>query len=317
MRQVRIGAAMAVGVLLCLCLAAVSSAFEDRTPRVHALVGARVIPAPGVVLEDATLVLRDGIIEAVGKVEPPADARLWDLHGLTVYAGLIEPFYDLDGDSKGKKDDDAKESSPEVGVRHQNARVRAENRVVESKMLSDKERKALRDLGFTTVHLVNTKGAFCGQSALVDLYDGDVAEQVVRADVAQIVRFEHASWSDKKPIYPSSLMGAVALVRQTFLDAGWAMEASARYASRSGGFEQPRSNLSWDALAATLDQDHPMPVWLVTEDVLGSLRCAGLLRGVHPLSDTRSDWTSRDRRIRASSGRQRFRWGSSSPAPFV
>jgi len=273
MRRIRFRVAAVVGAVLVLGQIPAGHAFEDRTPRVHALVGARVIPAPGEVLEDATVVVRDGVIEAVGRVTPPADARVWDMQGMTIYAGLIEPFYALD-DKKDK--DDAKGQAADEGVRHPNARVRAELRVVESSLLGDKDLEALRRVGFTTAHVVRNSGIFCGQSALVDLHDGTPAEQVVRADVAQVVRFEHAGWRDKNPTYPSSLMGAVAVVRQTFLDAAWAVDATQRYASRKGGLEKPESNLSWDALAPTLDKKTPMPVWFVTGDVLGSLRSIGL-----------------------------------------
>ena len=48
----------------------------------HALVGARVITAPGQVLNNATIVIRDGLITAVGSNVPtPAGARVWDLKG--------------------------------------------------------------------------------------------------------------------------------------------------------------------------------------------------------------------------------------------
>ena len=48
---------------------------RDHTPRVHALVGARVVTAPGRTLENATIVVRDGRIEAVGQqVAIPVDA---------------------------------------------------------------------------------------------------------------------------------------------------------------------------------------------------------------------------------------------------
>jgi imidazolonepropionase-like amidohydrolase len=277
MRRVRFREVAVVGALLVLGLTPAGRAFEDRTPRVHALVGARVIPAPGKVLQDATIVVRDGIIEAVGKVEPPADARIWDMRGLTVYAGLIEPFMDIDADDTQAKGGDAPEADDtDAGMRHPNQRVRAERRVVESSLLSDKQIAALQRQGFTAAHLVQHQGIFCGQSAFVGLRPGTPAEQIVRPDVAQIVRFEHSTWSDENPTYPSSLMGAVALVRQTFLDASWAMDASARYASRQGGFEKPQSNLSWDALAATRDAKDPMPVWFVTGDVLGTLRTISL-----------------------------------------
>ena len=43
---------------------------------VHALVGAKVFVKPNEVLDSATIVIRDGFIEAVGKnLQPPTDAR--------------------------------------------------------------------------------------------------------------------------------------------------------------------------------------------------------------------------------------------------
>src|SRR5215207_9653266 len=64
---------------------------RDASPRVHALVGGRVIVSPGKVLENGTVVIRDGLIEAVGAdLTPASDARVWDVHGRTLYAGFIE-----------------------------------------------------------------------------------------------------------------------------------------------------------------------------------------------------------------------------------
>ena len=58
---------------------------RDNTPKVHALTGARIVVAPGRIVEKGTVVVRDGVIEAVGDVNPPADARIWDLEGKTIY----------------------------------------------------------------------------------------------------------------------------------------------------------------------------------------------------------------------------------------
>jgi len=64
---------------------------RENTPKVHALVNARIVHGPGRVIEKGTIVLRDGTIEAVGAgVKPPTDARVWDYEGLTIYPGLIE-----------------------------------------------------------------------------------------------------------------------------------------------------------------------------------------------------------------------------------
>ena len=58
---------------------------------VHALVGGRVVVKPGQELESGTIVLRDGRIVAVGaEVAVPADARVHDMAGTTIYAGFID-----------------------------------------------------------------------------------------------------------------------------------------------------------------------------------------------------------------------------------
>src|ERR1044071_584688 len=60
---------------------------------VHALTGGKVVVKPGEVLEGATIVLRDGLIESVGtNVAVPADARVWDMKNKTIYAGFIDPY---------------------------------------------------------------------------------------------------------------------------------------------------------------------------------------------------------------------------------
>ena len=66
---------------------------RDNTPRFHALTGGRVMLAPGQVIENGTVIIRDGIIIAAGDtatVPLPEGARVWYLRGRTVYAGFID-----------------------------------------------------------------------------------------------------------------------------------------------------------------------------------------------------------------------------------
>src|SRR5207253_5790018 len=59
----------------------------------HALVGGKVVVKPGEAIEEGTIVLRDGLIKDVGKdVAIPADARIWDMKGTTIYAGFIDSY---------------------------------------------------------------------------------------------------------------------------------------------------------------------------------------------------------------------------------
>src|SRR5260370_4406776 len=62
-------------------------------PRVHAIVNARIVVAPGQVIQRGNIVMRDGLILAVraGVAQPP-DARVWEGDSLTVYPGLLDAF---------------------------------------------------------------------------------------------------------------------------------------------------------------------------------------------------------------------------------
>ncbi|HKQ56581.1 MAG TPA: hypothetical protein VJY35_01820, partial [Candidatus Eisenbacteria bacterium] len=76
-----------------LVLTALAPPLLADTPRVHAIVGARIVTAPGQSIERGTIVMRDGVITAVGANVPvPADARVWEGDSLTVYPGLIDAF---------------------------------------------------------------------------------------------------------------------------------------------------------------------------------------------------------------------------------
>ena len=60
-------------------------------PNVYAIRGAHVVTAAGAPLESGTIVIRRGVIEAVGaNVAVPAEADVIDGSGLTVYPGLID-----------------------------------------------------------------------------------------------------------------------------------------------------------------------------------------------------------------------------------
>src|SRR5687767_3900888 len=69
---------------------------REHTPSSYALINVRIVPEPGKVIEKGTIVLKEGVIVAVGAdAVVPADARLVDLPGKTVYAGFIDPFTEM------------------------------------------------------------------------------------------------------------------------------------------------------------------------------------------------------------------------------
>ena len=62
----------------------------------YAITNARIVTVSGPVIERGTVVIRNGLIAAVGaNVNAPPDARIIDGTGLTVYPGLIDSYTDL------------------------------------------------------------------------------------------------------------------------------------------------------------------------------------------------------------------------------
>lgn len=227
----------------CLGLVLGSAAMADA-PEVHALTGVRIVTAPGQVVESGTVVLRDGLIEAAGAdVEAPPGARVWDREGMTVYPGLIEAY-------SPRKWPDEDDDEAAQGV-HENSLVRPE-RDATAVAIDESTTTKLRAAGFTTA-LVAPQGAqFEGSSIVVNLGDGEVADNQLRRAVAQHVNLEMLSNS-----YPNSAMGAVALFRQTIHDARWQRDASAAW-ERNPAQPRPTMSPALSALAPIIAGSRPV-----------------------------------------------------------
>ncbi|MBT4186129.1 MAG: hypothetical protein HOE14_02855, partial [Gemmatimonadales bacterium] len=91
---------------------------RDNGTGYHVLVGARAVTSPGQSIDNATIVIRNGMIQSVERGgAAPAGARVWDLEGHTVYAGFIDSHADLGMDQVPEGGD--------VGPTHWNPQVRA------------------------------------------------------------------------------------------------------------------------------------------------------------------------------------------------
>src|SRR5688572_10792777 len=64
---------------------------DRAAPGTYAITNARIVPVSGPAIERGTIVVRNGLIAAVGaSASAPADARIVDGSGLTVYPGIID-----------------------------------------------------------------------------------------------------------------------------------------------------------------------------------------------------------------------------------
>ena len=247
-----------------------AAGIADRTPKTYALTHARVVVRPGKVIEDATILVRDGRIVTVGhKLAVPAGVAATDLAGRSVFAGFIDAHDDYGRGADVPEATIAAGRSPAAthvrsGSRHWNGRVHPELDVAAAFRPDAAAAKSLRELGFTAVLSVPSKGVMRGQSVLVSTADSERPNDVVlKAAVAQHLAFEQGQWPSSE--YPSSLMGAVALMRQVLFDARWQRDYLA-WSARRREAVPVEANLAFDALVPLLEGRQPV-VFSTTDEL--------------------------------------------------
>ena len=252
--------------------------FHPAPPGVHALVGGRIVVKPGEVLDSGTIIIRDGLIQAVGaKVAAPPDARIWNMQGATIYAGFIEPYLVLDSSntttSSGDPGVTSSSSFTSGGLRFYGApnsktdagrsgpgyvigKVMPDFRVAKVFSPKDKSLKPLREAGFTTALVVPAHGIIRGTSALVSLIEENPNDAILKPDVFQQIAFE--TESDDDGAYPQSLMGVIAAVWQSFFDAQHYALDHADFAQHPQVRQRPGYDPALEALAPAVSRKMPI-----------------------------------------------------------
>ncbi len=225
------------------------SGMRDNSTGFHALVGARVVTTPGRVMESATIVIRDGLIQEVtSDLTPPAGARVWDLEGYTIYPGFIDAHADLGMDEVPEGGD--------IGPTHWNPQVRAWFSTTENLQDDVDRRAALRSQGFGTALVVPKQGIFRGKASVINLGDTGVRERILRPDFAQSVGFQRSF--ELGGAYPNSAMGTVSLMKQTLMDTGWYRRAWEAYEASGRAFLPPETSESLSALDDAIQGRQPV-----------------------------------------------------------
>ena len=264
--MLRIGQAICIGLLGCLGVRAAVAQESDR-PDPVALVGGRVVVSADRVIDDATIILRDGRITSIGKDIPiPPDAERIDAESLTIYPGFIDAHTRVGLPKRVRSDEqrqreEGHQPDPTQGPfsrtreayrRGIHPDIRAERLFTLSpaRAAADSPQSALdahRKAGFTTA-LIAPPGILGGRSAVVNLSDLPTRRALLRTRVAQ-----HASFRNDEPGgYPRSLMGVIALFRQVMLDAQHHLAAH-----RANGYRTV-TDVGLDALGDVLSRRMPL-----------------------------------------------------------
>ncbi len=251
-----------LATLLLLTLPLASGAADrrpDYEPAAYAIEGATIVTGAGQTIENGTVVVRDGVIEAVGKsdeVTVPYDAETIDGKGLFVYPGFIDLYTTLGRSPNTTRSETGEGRNipyndfalPETPPDNRNG-LTPEFRMAEELTLPDKTVEDHRRLGFTDLLAAPGGAIATGQSALVSLGGLPRRESIVKSPVALHINvrppFEPASPGESPSDafrrsrrsdggYPMSTMGAVAHLRQAMLDAEHHRQALLYYKQHGG-----------------------------------------------------------------------------------
>jgi len=259
---------------MAILLLATATLVRPQDIPVFAITNARIISVTAPVIEKGTVLIRRGIIEAVGaNVTMPADARVIDATGLTVYPGLIDAFSDIGlEEATPARQTAPAQATPATGRGQQQQQQPAGSPDERQgltpyrqgfEVLNPANRKVelARSAGITTTLVMPRRGFFPGQGTLVNLGGTETGEMVVKNPAGFYINTVSGRGGGG---YPGSLMGIIAFVKQTLLDADQYATAWNIYKANPGA-TRPEYSRALEALQPALRREMPVLLQANTE----------------------------------------------------
>jgi len=239
---------------------------SDQREGWYAFTGAAIYTRYDQKLENATLIIRDGRIEAVGAgLIVPAGAVEVPCQGKTIYPSFIDLYTDYGlpeerpTEQAGRQQRQVQMLSDKRGAWAWNEALQPEYNAGENFSPDEKAASELRKLGFGLVLSHRMDGISRGTGALVWLGNGTPHELILKEQAAHHLSFSKGRSSQN---YPNSLMGSIALLRQTYYDGKW-------YAAAGRQEEVNLSLEAWNKLQG-------LPQIFEVSDALDALRASRL-----------------------------------------
>ncbi len=193
----------------------------------YAFTNASIVKDAQNTLQNATLVIRRGKIEAVGNnIAIPKDAVIIDCNGKYIYPAFIDIYSDYGMPAAPQTAAGAgggffrtqQLTSNTKGAYGWNQTIKPEAEASKIFTEDDTKAKALRDIGFGSVLTHQKDGIARGTGAFVTLANQPDNFVLIKDKASAHYSFNKGTSAQS---YPSSMMGMIALLRQTYLDAQW------------------------------------------------------------------------------------------------
>ena len=193
---------------------------DENYKPTYAFINAHIVISGEKEIKNGTLIIRDRIIiEVDSNITIPNDAIVYNLKGDYIYPSFIDLYSDY-GLKKIEKESSSyrpQYKSKKKGAYHWNQAIHPEIHA-SHEFNHNKERLKYLEMGFGSLLTHKQDGIFRGTGCLTLLADNQENKDILIDKAASFYSFKKGA---SKQRYPTSLMGSIALVKQTLLDAEW------------------------------------------------------------------------------------------------
>ena len=173
-------------------------------------------------ISNGTLIEKDGKIIEIGvNLNPPKNSVVYDLKGQYIYPSFVETHSSF-GVKKPQRKSSGRSSQyePSRNGYYWNDHILSDYNSFIDYNYNQKEAKEYRDIGFGVVNSHRNDGIHRGTRFSIGLIDGqNESYRVLSQKTAEHYSFSRSLTSGQS--YPSSTMGAIALIRQLHYDSNW------------------------------------------------------------------------------------------------
>jgi len=196
----------------------------DERLEAYAFTNATIVVDHKTTIEEATLLIKEGKVQNAGQgIAIPKGYHVVDLKGKFIYPSFID-LHSNYGIPKPERRRGGGFGGPEQimskvkGAYNANEAIKASYHASENFTIDSKSAASLRKQGFGSVLSFNSDGISRGTSAFTTLAEGSENDVIL---IGQAAAHYSLSKGTSTQNYPSSMMGYISLLRQTYLDAEW------------------------------------------------------------------------------------------------
>ena len=193
----------------------------DNFKPIYVFTNAHIIVSSSKEIKNGTLIIQNGVILSVDStLEIPTGAIVYDLDGDYIYPSFIDLYsdYGLQNPKTTVSDYRPQYESNKKGAYNWNQAIHPEKNAVYAFQHNNKRLLEYLKMGFGSLASHSQDGIFRGTGLFTLLSNSKENKDILKDNIATFYSFKKGS---SKQRYPTSLMGSIALIKQTLLDAEW------------------------------------------------------------------------------------------------